>query len=367
MKIASVETWPVRLSRDLDAATGTAGTPTVLSAGRGVYRWSRVYPALYSTQFETALIRLRTDSGIEGWGEAQAPLVPEVACTIIDRLLGPMLLEETWEPEPDDIARLWWRMYETMRVRGQTGGFMIDAIAAMDIALWDIAGKAQQMPVAALLASSPKDTIPAYLSGLATGADPGPFRLVKRFFDTETEDEFLRNLPDGSAVDALWRLRPETAADFGRELDRMQSAWLEAPLPPEDAAEHARLAGEIRTPIALGESYRTRFEMAPFLAAKALRIFQPDLGRMGITEATYVSAKASEYGIEVVPHISIALGPQIAAALHFAAATSNCSLAEYNPQVLSIANRYLSAPIQVEKAAWIVPQGAGLGILPHDF
>lgn len=362
MKIVSIEARPVRLPRDLQHATGTAGSPTVLASGRGDYRWSSVYPALYSVNFETALVRVKTDAGIEGWGEAQAPLAPEVACTIIDKLLAPMLLEESWEPTSEEIEQLWERMYSTMRVRGQTGGFMIDAIAAIDIALWDIAGKAAGLPVARLLSSTSKSKVPAYLSGLVHGADPGDFRLVKRFFDTPTADEFLRDLPEGCAVDALWRLTPEAALDFGKELDSRQALWFEAPLLPEDPNAHASLARQLKTPVALGESYRTRFEMEPFFQAKALRVFQPDLGRSGITEGLRLARRANDLGIQVVPHISIAFGPQIAAALHFAAVAPGCDLAEYNPQVLRVANQYLRKPIELDGTSWIVPPGPGLGI-----
>src|SRR5690349_16505480 len=128
MKIVSIEARPVRLPRDIQHATGTAGSPTVLASGSGDYRWSSVYPALYSVNFETALVRVRTDAGIEGSREAQVPLPPEIACTMIEKLLAPMLLEETWEPTPEEIERLGERMSSTMRVRGQTSGFMIDAI-----------------------------------------------------------------------------------------------------------------------------------------------------------------------------------------------------------------------------------------------
>lgn len=362
MKIVSVEARPIRLPRDLNQATGTAGSPTLLSSGRADYRWSSVYPALYSIHFETALVRIKTDSGIIGWGEAQAPLAPEVACAIIDKLLGPMLLEESWEPNREDIERLWEKMYSTMRVRGQTGGFMIDAISAVDIALWDIAGKAADVPVSQLLCESPRSTVPAYLSGLARGADPGSFRLVKRFFDTPTTEEFFADLPDGCAVDALWRLTPEGALDFGHELDRRHAAWFEAPLLPEDPLAHANLANEIQTPVALGESYRTRFEMAPFFRSNALRVFQPDLGRSGITEGIKLAHEANARNIRVVPHISIAFGPQIAAALHFAAAAPGCDLAEYNPQVLKVANQYLKKPIELDGTSWVVPDSSGLGI-----
>jgi galactonate dehydratase len=102
--------------------------------------------------------------------------------------------------------------------------------------------------------------------------------------------------------------------------------------------------------------------MRPFFEAEALTVFQPDLGRCGITEGLRLAAEAQHHDAAVVPHISIAFGPQIAAALHFAAAAPGCDLTEYNPQVLTVANRFLHEPIRMEGNCYLVPQGPGLGI-----
>ena len=74
-----------------------------------------------------------------------------------------------------------------------------------------------------------------------------------------------------------------------------------------------------------------------------------------------LAALAAERGIAVVPHVSIAMGPQIAAALHFAAAAPSCNLVEYNPKVFSVANQYLEKPIELDGAAYRLPSGPGLG------
>ncbi len=105
--------------------------------------------------FETALVRIRTSDGLTGWGEAQAPLAPEVACAIIDNLLAPILVGAEFSGSVAEIRRMWDRMYTSMRVRGQTGGFMLDAISGLDIALWDLAGKSAGKPVAELIAGGP--------------------------------------------------------------------------------------------------------------------------------------------------------------------------------------------------------------------
>jgi len=385
MIIRKVEAFPFRANRDNAEGLGTAGSPSLLQPGQARYRWAETYPVLYSMDFETALVRLTLEDGTIGWGESQAPVAPEVACTIIDRILAPVLEGTDLDPTPQGIAELWWTMYNTMRVRGQTGGFMLDAIAGIDIALWDCVGKLRSLPVSTLCSevSAPAlSAVPAYLSGLPSG-DPecvrpfhqGGFDCVKIFFQSATVDVLLQHCdrvqqilgPNGKiAVDALWRLTPESARHLAPELATRQILFLESPLAPESALAHAGLARDIETPIAIGESYRTVFELETFFTASAMGVVQPDIGRTGITEALRIAERARGLRITVIPHVSIAMGPQLAAAIHFAAAV-HCPMLEYNPSVLNVANRYLREPLVLEHARYLVPQKPGLGIDLHDF
>jgi galactonate dehydratase len=131
------------------------------------------------------------------------------------------------------------------------------------------------------------------------------------------------------------------------------------------------LARTIRTPLAVGESYRTAREMAPFITSRSVGFAQPDLGRCGITEFRRIQRDARAAGIAVAPHVSIAMGPQIAAAVHTAAA-ARCPWLEFNPNVLTIANAYLHSPLAMKAASYVVPRAPGLGIdvneekLRHD-
>jgi D-galactarolactone cycloisomerase len=373
MKIARIQATPFHAERDTPAVTGTAGSPSRLQAGSAIYRWAEYYPVIYSTRFETALVRITLDSGLEGWGEAQAPVAPEVACTIIDRILAPVMEGAEFNGAISEIEALWWRMYSAMRVRGQTGGFMLDAIAGIDLALWDLAGKIAEKPVSALIGPA-RERVAAYLSGLPSGTVEGArpwidagFRRVKIFHHADAAI-LLDNCDDAIslganiAVDALWRLTPESAPAFEAELAHRSALWLEAPLQPESARLHGDLARSVQTPIAIGESYRTLFELEPFFEAQAMRIVQPDLGRTGLTEGLRIAREAARRGLDVIPHVSIAMGPQIAAAIHFAAAVPNCTMLEFNPNVLATANQYLREPLTVENACYRIPAGPGLGV-----
>ena len=136
MKIRSVTAFAIRIPRNMSEARGTAGSPAQLVAGTSAYRSAVSYQTLYSSMIETALIRIETDDGLIGWGEAQSPVAPEVVVSIVGTILGPLLLGE----DPMAHERLWSRMYNAMRVRGHTGSFLLDAIAGIDTALWDIRG-----------------------------------------------------------------------------------------------------------------------------------------------------------------------------------------------------------------------------------
>lgn len=386
MKIASVKAFAVKLPRDLVRATGTAGSPARLkdkqaeaataSASSG-YLWAASYRTLYSTKIETTLVRVETDGGIVGWGEAQSPVAPEITATIINTLLAAIVTgDDALAPE-----QAWSKMYAAMRVRGHTGSFLLDAIAGVDIALWDICGKAYDQPVCRLFGASPAAPLPCYVSGLAGAGVEEKLsyarqhmaegaRAFKVFLDDTTNSclhliDALRGAFDTQVdiyVDALWRLDTKSALSFAGELAQRKVGWLEAPLMPEDVAGHAKLTAHAQIPVALGESYRTRFELLPFFQSGALNILQPDIGRSGLTEARKLAALAETFHVPLAPHISIGLGPQIAAALHFGAACGNLLVMECNPQVYEAANVFLRHPIKFNFASLAVPTAPGLGI-----
>ncbi len=163
MKIKSIQATPFR--QDREAPTGTAGTPAKLQPSQSALRWAENYPVIYSTRFETAIIRIELDSGEIGWGESQAPVAPEVACAVVNHILAPVVQGSPFDGTVEEIDSLWWKMYSTMRVRGQTGGFMLDGIAGVDLALWDLAGKIADVPVSSLIGTH-RTSVPAYFSGL---------------------------------------------------------------------------------------------------------------------------------------------------------------------------------------------------------
>jgi D-galactarolactone cycloisomerase len=378
MRIARVQAFAIRIPRDHVAVVGTAGSPAPLREDSGRrYQRAATYGTVYATALETTVVRVETTNGIAGWGEAQAPVVPEAAAAIVNLLLAPMLEGE----DARDISRLWDLMYDAMRVRGHHGGFYLDAMAGVDLALWDIAGQAAGQSVSRLLASSGRPSVPVYVSGLR-GATPDEkvayasdlvdrgARAFKLFLDADeavlldTIDALRSGVPPGIElfVDALWRLDCPAAARLAVALSHRGVSWLEAPLAPEDIAAHASLVSRVPMPIALGECLRTTFEVRPWLDAHAVSILQPDLGRTGITGAMRIAAMAAAADVPLAPHVSVGLGPQIAAAAHFSAACGGVQILECNPLVYETANQFLRVPLTFDPASVTLPTAPGLGV-----
>ena len=157
MRITRVEVIPLRVKRE-EAYLGVLPKDADYEA----YFLRPPYRALYSAYFETAFVKITTAEGVVGWGEALAPVAPEVVQQVIEQLLAPALIGR----DPQDGNVLWNIMYDLMRERGYYGGFMLDAISACDIALWDLRGKILGQPICQLLGGAFRERIPCYVSGL---------------------------------------------------------------------------------------------------------------------------------------------------------------------------------------------------------
>ncbi|CAN3985868.1 mandelate racemase/muconate lactonizing enzyme family protein [Kitasatospora purpeofusca] len=332
--------------------------------------------SLYSARMETLLVRLTTDDGHQGWGEALAPVAPEVVGAIVDRMLGPWLTGR----DPRAVRPLWDAMRDLMRERGHLTGHQADAMAALDIALWDLLGRITGLPVAQLLGGAYRTEIPAYVSGLAEPTDELRAALAARLAaegattvklaaghgveaDLATYDAVAAAAPGVRiALDAHWVYSLADALRLGRELDRRGALFFEAPIAPEDIEGHRELAARIATPVAVGECLRNRYEFRDWINRRALRVAQPDVARTGLTEAAAVAAIADAHHVPVAHHHSVGLGVSLAAGLHASAAAADCPFFEYQPGPLPYAQRILRTPITAGPAGFVLPEGPGLGI-----
>lgn len=372
MKIQAIEVLPVRIKHE-EAYLG-ALPPDV---NPEQYFLRPPYRALYSAYFETVFVKITTSDGLVGWGEALAPVAPEVVQTIIEQLLSPALMGQN----PLDGNVLWNKMYDLMRVRGYYGGFMIDAISACDVALWDLRGKMLNQPVYQLLGGAYRDRIPCYVSGLPRATDTERVELALEFADkgfrafklaggrgVDIDVASIKALRDGLGaeatlfLDAHWVYALDESIQLGHRLMELGGGFLEAPMNPEDIDAHAQLTRAVSIPIAIGEAERTRYQFKPWLVQRGADILQPDVGRAGISETMKIAQMAETFNIPVAPHLSVGLGVCIGASLHLAAAIPNLFTLEYQPPVFDIANTFLKTPLVCHAGEYEIPAGVGLGI-----
>jgi D-galactarolactone cycloisomerase len=327
--------------------------------------------------YSGALIRVTAENGTHGWGECQTP-APEAVCALIQHLIRHQIEEQEFDAQPESIARIWHRAHEDLRAEGQTGGLLLDALAALDMALWDLAGKLTGQPVAQMLGGgdAPRTRVPALWCGpedsgaLHQAWDAG-FRAFKLHLSgTEQDllvrlDTLRRNLPEGEgeiAVDARWRLDWTSAPPFGARLDERGVLWLECPFDPENPAWHGLLAARMATRIAIGQSYHTVRQLAPFFDAGGMRVVQPDAGRAGLSEGMRMARMAASYCMWVAPRAGLSVGPRLAASVHLAAAAPECQVLAYRPDAVALAARFQGQPVEVIEGHYAVPRGPGLGV-----
>ena len=344
--------------------------------------WRRRY--LYSRTIDTVIVRLTTDTGLVGHGEAKAPVAPQATKAIIDLLLADIVRGA----DPRDVTLLWERMYAGMRVRGHRAGFYLEAMSGIDIALWDLAAQAAGVPIASLLGGVFRNPIRVYASGLPALDRAAPDAAFEALAEEAAQlhaagyTGLKLALGRGLAGDlrSVRTVRDRLGADFliytdaagvydraqalqlGRELEALGVAWLEMPIAPEDIEGYGLLADALTLPIAL-DSLSSRHEVASFLRCRGLDVVQPDVCRAGgITECRRIADLADAFGVAFAPHVSIGSAVHIAATMHLAAAMPNTMTSEHWIGDNPIGNPWLTRPLAVVNGYLALPDGVGLGI-----
>jgi len=306
-------------------------------------------------------VRIDTAAGLVGWGEINN-VETRVACALAESL-GEVVIGEN----PTRTEHLWQRMFRAHRnLRG--GGLMLHTIAAIDMALWDIAGKAWDTPVYRLLGGPCRERIWMYPSSTAIKTGPGgplPFSatpaeieaLVDRVRQTRQ-----RVGPAGAVMfDAHSCLPPATVIQFTNALRSDELLFLEEPWVPGNIDAMRRIRASVRVPLATGERDRTVWEVREILEAQVIDILQPDCGHGGgITPMRKVASLAEAHFVPIAPHCTMSsLG--LSASLHVAASTPMFLIHEGYADVL---------PETVVRKTWeldaegyaSLPQGPGLGV-----
>jgi len=382
LKITKVQPLVVRTPQsDLPAEELIEMPPLGAVRGRtGIERrLDHASPSRFKGYRQTTLVKITTDQGIVGWGEAHAPAAPRVHARVITDLLAPILIGQ----DARNVGPLWDKMYSSQRLRGYATGFYTESIAGVDIALWDILGKALGTPVYQLLGGKYRSKIPTYRSaGTPDSAEEAiaeGFTAVKMgLFKGAGGDDFDRVAKVSAAVgkrgqllvDSLGAFKLHEAIQVGRKLDALGNiGWFEDALMPEDTAGYPVLAEALDTAVCVGETLSNRFQFRDLFVKRGADIVNPDVGRAGgITECKRIADLAETFGLLWSPHVSIGLPPYVAASLHLAVATPNAVIME-GGNIHKAAdvggsrgNVLLKEPIKFEPGAAVVPEGPGLGI-----
>ena len=377
MKIVSVDTFAIRIPGQ--AYMGGHGTD--MNAGSlGNYVRHTRYRSSYNLFTESLLVRATTDDGLVGWGEPQSALVAHIVGQIVRELVAPALIGE----DPFDRVRLRDRLYDFTRDRGHDAGFMVDAISACDIALWDLAGQATGKPIWQLLGGAYHEALPCYVSGVpATSGeeridkirewiDKGFTRIkISLGFAVREDVGIVREVREAFGdtielyVDAHWAYTTDEAVAVARQFEKLDVGFMECTINAEDIASQSALAEAVDIPIALGEEYRTRYHFKERILRRAFDLAQPDIGRLGITEGKRVIELCDTFGLAVAPHIGAGMSIYTMTTLHVAAASPNLRVVEFQPTQVGAVGPYFTPVVAPVEGAYAIPSAPGLGVVPN--
>lgn len=334
---------------------------------------------------DVLLIRIHTDEGIVGIGEAHT--VPTVLKAIIDapvsQSTGQGLAQLLIGRDPRQINALWSLMYDCSATYGRRG-VVVQAISGIDIALWDILGKVCGQPIHRLLGGGRRDRLRAYASDLSPETpDEIVSRACRHVADGFTALKFgwgglgasVRD--DAAYVERVRAAVPEEVdimLDMGTPIPFEEALWLadalaeyrvaflEEPLSPDDLDGFAALTARARTPIATGEKETTRFGFRDLVERGGLRIIQPDIARCGgITEMLRIAALAELRGVTVIPHCW-ATDILVSATAQVLATLPSAPYLEFNATDNPLRRRLTSAPICPVDGHVRVSDAPGLGL-----
>jgi D-galactarolactone cycloisomerase len=350
MKITGVETYWTRIPFDM-------GAKPVVMAGLNWQGMNAIW------------LRILTDAGIDGWGEAFGHGTSAGTLAVLDTQLAPALLGQ----DARDISGLRHRLSQAFHLYGRNG-LHVYALSALDIALWDIAGKAASQPLWRLLGGSPVESMTCYASLLRYG-DPGHvaaaceraatrgYRDVKLHEITTPAITAARKALGNDArlmvdVNCPWTVWQALA--MAEELADLNLTWLEEPVwPPGDHEGLARVRLEGGIPIAAGENAAGLHDFRAAFEAEAQDIAQPSVTKIGGPSAMIeIAALAKAFGVRLVPHNAY-FGAGYLTSLHVNAALAPD--APFERLFIDLETSPYGDLLEAKGGKVTVPTGPGLG------
>jgi L-alanine-DL-glutamate epimerase-like enolase superfamily enzyme len=337
------------------------------------------------------VVLVHTDEGITGIGEVDS--APEAVRALIDargsHAIANSLKNLLVGEDPTDVEGLWHKMYRGLIYIGRRG-IALHALSGIDIALWDIAGKAAGKPVSELIGMPKRDKVRAYASMLmpdepdevrerVSGLRDQGFTAVKLGWgtlganpakDVERAAVAVEAIGEGGTIliDAgLGYLDAKTAIGVAEQLDALGVFWLEEPFEPDEYEAYAELADAVDIRIAAGEQDTTLWGFRELIERGHVDLVQPDVTRCGgITEMLRIAEFAQSRGVETVPH-AWKSGIIKAASLHVNAVLPEALFQEYCVAETPINTGLTKQRLPIDADGYVaVPTGPGLGIELDD-
>lgn len=342
------------------------------------YEFKPGWQTVYATMVETPLVRVELADSNIGWGESNTPIAPEIVCLMLDAAIAEMVIGREFA----DPTALWNFVYDSQRGRGINSGYWMDALAALDIAIWDAVGKRNDVPVATLLDIEFREHIPVYLSGLRRATLDERINQAKsladqgvsgaKIFQSGDIDAALQELDalkDGAPniqqwmVDTLWMCDLEDALTAKREFGLRNLRFFECPLQPEDITGHQDLFKAQGSPIALGEHFRTTYQLKDWLNPSPIfDVYQPDIGRTSISDFIRQRDLAYSAQIPVTPHMGNGVSVFQAATLQCAAVSSPDLLQEFQGGLSNLLKDASDTGWTLRDGAFNLPDRPGIGV-----
>lgn len=373
LTIASVEAIPLAATWDRVFGSWDKVPPSLLAPASS----HRTLPR--RGQF-TTLVRIRTRDGLEGIGEAYGLPSPEIPAAVVNALFADLLIGR----DAMAVEALWDLLYGAQKAAGRTSGFYLEAMSGVDIALWDLRGKALNQPIHRLLGGPIRERIPCYASPVPFYDTPEEsaahakefvgkgFSAIKlklgRGVSTDVaHTAAIRDAigPDVALlVDLNCAYRVSEAVQVGRELASLGVYWLEEPIEPTEIAGLAEVRDKVGLRIATGESIFTRSGARDLITVGAADVLMPNPTRAGgITELWRIAHLCDTFQVDLSLH-GVGSGIGIAAALQVAAASPSFTIYESNQLLNPLRHGLLAdaTSLQFERGSLTVPTGPGLGI-----
>lgn len=324
--------------------------------------------------FDTLMVRLETESGLVGWGEAFSRNEDRALKQIIDTRVLPLVLNRA----STEIARIKYDLEFQLQNFGRIGP-IVYGISAVDTALWDIAGKRMGVPLVDLLGGSFTDELEVYASLMRYGNCEDVARITKRVIDQGYRYIKLHEitLPEIKAsveaagskakimLDTNCPWSVAEALRYDRELEPLGLYWFEEPIwPPEHYIGLAKIRATGRHRIAAGENAGSLHDFSAMIAAGAIDIAQPDVAKTGgVTELLKIAALCEAHGVEFIPHCAI-FGPGQIATMHINASRQTTPLLErlycdFEAELYGGRNLPVNGKVKM-------PAGPGLGLEPDE-